>query len=169
MAQIWGPGGPFFEHFDANTRDGILCYDGFEETIASLCKEIRSSGPYDGLLGFSQGGTVAGAVAAMRDGPSAPPELASLRFVVCFSALKARARSLEDLFVGANRRLTTPVLFSWGEQETHYIQGFEALTECFPDRLVVKHKKGHVLPTFDGPEAEAVKAWLGRFQHQSTL
>jgi uncharacterized protein (DUF924 family)/Ran GTPase-activating protein (RanGAP) involved in mRNA processing and transport/predicted esterase len=65
-------------------------YEGFAESVALLEAVVREQGPFDGVLGFSQGGALAAILAAMQPHPAF-----AFRFAVCISAFPSRARGHE--------------------------------------------------------------------------
>ena len=48
--------GPYFEWWDANPVEQGVSYDGLDSTIEYIQQFIAEHGPFDGFLGFSQGG-----------------------------------------------------------------------------------------------------------------
>lgn len=67
-------------------------YEGLEVSLAFVDAAARAQGPFDGVLGFSQGGALAALLVAMQ-----PREATAFRFAVCISAFDARAAGCEAL------------------------------------------------------------------------
>ena len=55
---------------DSVTKDGetVVTYAGLDATFDLVAETIRTSGPYDGIVGFSQGAAAAAMVASVLDG-----------------------------------------------------------------------------------------------------
>ena len=52
-----------------DTAEGEIIYEGIEEGLETIAKTIREEGPFDGVVGFSQGAAAAGLVASLLEGP----------------------------------------------------------------------------------------------------
>ena len=63
-------------------------YEGFDTSLAFLETVFREQGPFDGVLGFAQGGTLAAVLAAMQ-----PHPIIAFRFAICLSAFPSRAEA----------------------------------------------------------------------------
>ncbi|CAM6127963.1 unnamed protein product [Calypogeia fissa] len=64
--------GPYFEWMQFN--DDRSEFYGYEESIAFLVDYMEKNGPFDGLIGFSQGATICGALTAVQERVSIHPE-----------------------------------------------------------------------------------------------
>ncbi len=142
-------------------------YEGFDASVAYLEAVFREQGPFDGVIGFAQGGTLAAVLAAMLPHPAL-----ALRFTICISSFPSRARAhakyvqpgsvaLPSLHVlGLHDILVTP---------DRSIKLYEAFDPA--SARLVKHGGGHFVPgawpyaeihafasQFLGPDARAVTA-----------
>lgn len=61
-------------------------YQGFDASVAYLETVFRTQGPFDGVVGFAQGGTLAAVLAAMQPHPAI-----AFEFAICISAFPSRA------------------------------------------------------------------------------
>lgn len=120
-----------------------------------------TQGPFDGVLGFSQGGVFAsilGAMGATR--AEEAPELHSLRFAVMFSAFPSRAAIHTGLWY--TRDVPLKSLHVWGERDSIVPPvASEALRARFRDAETVLHPGGHVVPGAREP-LDAVRAFVER-------
>lgn len=139
-----------------NADESNTTYEGIELSFAYIKQMDDLYGPFDGIVGFSQGGALAGLLAAMRE------ELGlSLRFVVCISGFPSRADAHRSLLqpgkialpslhiVGANDILVDPT-------RTH------ALATCFQDAVVIEHRGGHFVP--DRWPVQEIRAFVQKFR-----
>lgn len=155
---------------------GDIIYDGVEKSMAVIAECICSEGPFDGVIGFSQGAAAAAMVASMLEGserlrafdtnsssmggmplpeailtgqgPNRRPTQPPLKFAVCYSGFKARDSRRCAAFY--EPKIQTPVLHVLGEVdvvvESARSQGLVDVCEGGPDRVVV-HPGGHFVPS----------------------
>ncbi len=96
---------PAEEHYAWwNTSDDGSVYDTWPETIAYIKQIVREQGPFDGLLGFSQGACLAGVLCALRD------DDLSFRFAIIASGFIPRATDLKQMFDDLPGLLSIPTL-----------------------------------------------------------
>ena len=132
-----------------NASDDGLDYQGWQETRDLVGEALDRYAPAS-ILGFSQGGILAAAVAAL----SCSGELSPIHAAVLIAGRKPRAAPLQAAFM---EPVAVPSLHVWGERDTLTRQYSEELVECFsaPEREVVRWPGGHVVPTA-GPAFEAI-------------
>lgn len=92
-------------------------YVGWESTIHSLAQLSREQGPFDGILGFSQGGSAAAVVAAAIEHPALLSKLDTiqtepLKFMISVSGFRPNDAALDPLFATP---LQTPSLIICGQ------------------------------------------------------
>jgi uncharacterized protein (DUF924 family)/Ran GTPase-activating protein (RanGAP) involved in mRNA processing and transport len=141
---------PDFEHHRCwwNADLDHTVYDGWEASIRHLDAHL----PADGVLGFSQGGAVAGLFAALRAD--------RLRFAICISGFPSRAEAHRMLTVPAT--IDLPSLHVYGEQDVLVTPDRTcALAACFVEPRVLSHPGGHFFPEL-WPAAE-LRAFLLAF------
>ena len=143
---------PHCSWFDA-IDDGRL-YDGWEATRALLAP-ILERGPM-GILGFSQGATVAAALAAL----SHHGQVAPIEFVVVIAGRTPRADVLAP-FLGDPIGVRS--LHVWGENDHLVADTSRALVDRFDatSRQVVTWPGGHAIPS-RGPGATAIEEFITR-------
>ena len=123
-------------------------YVGLEESLALARQTLHEHGPFDGLLGFSQGATL-GALLCLA--PSSPP-LPPLRFAVLVSGFMPRDPALEPLFGTADGppplRVPLPSLHVMGEHdELVATASSRRLSDCFAGATIHSHAGGHLVPS----------------------
>lgn len=93
-------------------------YVGWESAIQSLAQLSREQGPFDGVLGFSQGGSAAAVVAASIEHPELLPEnleaiqTTPLKFMISVSGFRPNDSAFDPLF---SVPLQTPSLIIYGQ------------------------------------------------------
>jgi len=132
-------------------------YTGFDASVAYLEAVFREQGPFDGVLGFSQGGTLTAVLAAMLPHPTI-----SFRFALCISAFPSGAREHEKLIVPQS--IALPALHVLGLHDRmvtadRSIKLFEVFDPA--TATLVKHGGGHFVPGA-WPYAD-IQAFVSRF------
>ena len=132
-----------------NASDDGLEYQGWQET-RDLVREALDRYAPASVLGFSQGGILAAAVAALSRGGELPP----IRAAVLIAGRKPRAAQLQAAFI---EPVAVPSLHVWGERDNLTGQYCEELVGCFDatEREVVRWPGGHVVPML-GPAFDAI-------------
>ena len=132
-----------------NASEDGLEYRGWDETRELVSAALERYAPVS-ILGFSQGGILAAAVAALSCSGELPP----VHGAVLVAGRKPRAARLQGAFKDA---IDLPSLHVWGERDTLTGPYCEELVECFspPDREVVRWPGGHVIPR-RGPPFDAI-------------
>lgn len=117
-------------------------YEGFHESVAFLETVFRTQGPFDGVVGFAQGGTLAAVLAAMQH------PVIRFRFAVCISSFPSRAAAHRDFVAPGTVGL--PSLHVLGEHDILVTPDrSERLFEAFDARtsVLVRHGGGHFVPS----------------------
>jgi uncharacterized protein (DUF924 family)/Ran GTPase-activating protein (RanGAP) involved in mRNA processing and transport len=118
-------------------------YEGFDTSLAFLETVFREQGPFDGVLGFAQGGTLAAVLAAMQ-----PHPIITFSFAICLSAFPSRAEAHAAYMAPGSIKL--PSIHALGLSDIlvtndRSLRLFEAFD---PARSVlVEHPGGHFVPS----------------------
>jgi len=116
-------------------------YEGWTGTLEYVENIFRTKGPFCGVLGFSQGATLCGILAAIQQvHPESPIHF---NFAVLFAGFKARAENLQYLF--DNGKLKTPAFQVIGERDP-YRSGSEAYWGIWENFEVLTFDGGHLIP-----------------------
>lgn len=143
---------PYFEWFQFN--EDFTDYTNLEECISYLCKHITTNGPYDGLLGFSQGATLAALLLGYQAQGKVLKEHPPMKLFISISGAKFRKESIREVaykdtinvrsvhFIGAKDYLRLPS---------------EELTTAFHNPLILRHPQGHTVPRLDEAAVEQLR------------
>ena len=147
------------ELFEEYVHQDAIIWWQFEETCKYLDELWESMGPFDGVLGFSQGAEAASVWIddRLRKGqyPSQP------KFLIAISAfLRPKPLNFPDY---ATSPLTTPSLHVVGLKD-QYIPPARSieLAEMYEDKLIYEHPGEHVVPQKPA-DCQVFKDFLGRF------
>lgn len=154
--------------FGSETIDGL--YPGLEGGLESIASLLKNSGPFDGIVGFSQGAAAAAMVASLLEGdrkdafatleaetgipyPACFKELEHppLRFVVSISGYVASHLDYRAFYEPGIR---TPVMHFLGSMDTVVEEGasMRLVESCRvlgdeKKQIVIWHSGGHVVPS----------------------
>ena len=151
-----------------------MVYEGIEEGLGAVAECIRASGPFDGVVGFSQGAAAAAMVASLLEGPGRKrafddaaeegggggmpyPDAflgsvdgfvqGPLRFAVCYSGFRAPGGRYGAFY---EPRIGTKVLSVLGQVDVVVEEargmGLVGVCEGGEGRVVV-HPGGHFVPS----------------------
>lgn len=111
---------PYYEHWNARKdSDGSMIYDHCDTTLANLKTRIAEHGPYDGILGFSQGGSLAHLLCVLQQSGTLTLQQPPLRFAIIISAMMSRHAEYVPLMEAAVQSpLTLPTLVIFGGKDT---------------------------------------------------
>lgn len=151
-------------------------YEGIETGLARIAGVLKSEGPFDGVIGFSQGGAAAGMVASLlepgrseafrtaetRGGMRYPESFLDntgfieelvhppLKFAVSYSGFGASANALYQAFY--EPKIRTPMLHFLGSvdtvvEEKRSLRLVDACVDGRREGRVIYHPGGHFLPS----------------------
>ena len=150
-----------------------VVYEGMEEGLRIIGRCMKDEGPFDGVIGFSQGGCAAGMVTSllgkMQSGEASienfvgfleeglgaktatfsaekdHKNLPPLNFAIVYSGFKAPGPSYESLYSSG---IQTPTLHFLGALDSVVEEGrSRALIDVCENAEVVIHPGGHFLPS----------------------
>ena len=152
-----------------------MVYEGLEEGLGAVAKTIREEGPFDGVVGFSQGAAAAAMVASLLEGRRREAfEKAEegggmgylgsfleegggggvdgfvqgpLKFAVCYSGFRAPGRRYVGFY---EPKIRTPVLNVLGQLDVvvEEVRARKLVSACEGgDERVVVHPGGHFVPS----------------------
>ncbi|XP_006007486.1 esterase OVCA2 isoform X2 [Latimeria chalumnae] len=158
--QMADPRGWWFsdpERESFNALEQTKSCKGLEESLETVAKALADQGPFNGILGFSQGSALVAIICALK-------QQGDLRFQFDFAILIAGFKSQSSSHESYYRDpITIPTLHIFGETD-RVIPGEMSrdLTSCFTDPLVLTHQGGHFVPT-SAPQKKVYCEFLGTF------
>lgn len=160
-----------------------MVYEGLERGLQSVADCIRAEGPFDGVVGFSQGGAAAAMVASLLEGSGRAAAFEEkkkgagmgypgsflgevdgfvqgpLKFAVCYGGFRAPGALYEGFY---EPRIRTPVLHVLGRVDVvvDEARGMELVGVCEGgEGRVVVHPGGHFVPS-QKPWLDAVVGFI---------
>lgn len=126
-------------------------YEGWDASVTYLKTLCREQGPFDGVLGFSQGASLAAILAASLEHPERTPETSEpiqnkpFRFVISVSGFRPADPKFDPLF---RDQIQTPVMLIVGANDSIVTsERSQTLVERCANIRVVRHPGEHYLPT----------------------
>lgn len=122
---------------------------GFEESLELVSETFKTAGPFDGILGFSQGAAFASILCALQRTPDSPFRFS---FAVFIAGFKSRLLPHHDMY---SQCITLPTLHTIGLGDVIIpSQSGEDLASFCVNPTVYRHAGGHFIPA--SPELKAV-------------
>eukprot|EP00736_Rhodelphis_marinus_P005132 Rmarinus@m.14395 len=155
--------GPIQRSWWRASDDGSV-YEGVEESISYLEKVVEEEGPFDGAIGFSQGGAFCSLLAALQQEVKSTPGQnngvvvqegqpcrsysLSFQFFISICGFLPRAKAMRFHFQDKTCAWDAPALVLFGTTDkivpTHASQ---AIVKCFRNVEVIEFDGGHLVPS----------------------
>ncbi|XP_042036459.1 esterase AGAP003155-like [Salvia splendens] len=152
---------PYYEWFQFNKE--FTEYVNFDECLAYIEDYMIKHGPFDGLLGFSQGAILSVALAGMQANGVALTRVPKIKLVVIISGAKFRNPSIIEKTYSAPIQCRSVHFI--GDQDFLKEYGTELL-DSFVDPVVIRHPNGHTIPRFDEEGLKSMLTFLERMQKE---
>ena len=130
-------------------------YEGCDESLSYLEGVWDEKGPFDAILGFSQGA----AMTALFSGMLESKQKVLPRCIICISGIKVRDERFDGWYDGIRR---LPSFHLCGSQDPVKIFT-NRLIRSFEKPVVVEHERGHVVPKLGMADEAALVAFLKRW------
>ncbi|XP_017981660.1 PREDICTED: dihydrofolate reductase [Theobroma cacao] len=150
---------PYYEWFQFNKE--FTSYTNFEECLAYMEDIMIRQGPFDGLLGFSQGAILSCGLPGLQAKGVALTEVPKIKYLIIIGGAKFKSESVAEKAYSSP--IQCPSLHFLGETDFLKPYGLELLESCV-DPVVIHHPKGHTIPRFDEKGLESVMSFLERIQ-----
>ncbi|KAI8536284.1 hypothetical protein RHMOL_Rhmol10G0245400 [Rhododendron molle] len=157
---------PYFEWFQF-TEDYSEVYN-FEECLDYIEDFMIKHGPFDGLMGFSQGGILSAALPGMQSDGVALTKVPKIKYLIIMSGGKLGGTGSKFCTpkLAANA-FSTPVqcpsLHIIGETDFFKESGIELL-DAFVDPLVIHHQKGHTIASLDEKGLKTMLSFIEKIE-----
>ncbi|NWX97939.1 OVCA2 Esterase, partial [Nothoprocta ornata] len=139
-------------------REAAAAPRGLDESLSAVAAALAEHGPFDGLLGFSQGAALAAMACALRAAGDG-------RFPVAFAVLVAGFASRAPAHAAFYRQpIALPTLHVVGRADAVIAPRLSwELARCFVEPVVLEHPGGHFVPAA-AAQKKGYLDFLERFQ-----
>ncbi|CAA0396351.1 unnamed protein product [Arabidopsis thaliana] len=151
---------PYYEWFQFNKE--FTEYTNFEKCLEYLEDRMIKLGPFDGLIGFSQGAILSGGLPGLQAKGIALQKVPKIKFVIIIGGAKLKSAKLAENAYSSS--LETLSLHFLGETDFLKPYGTQ-LIESYKNPVVVHHPKGHTVPRLDEKSLEKVTAFIDTLEH----
>ncbi|CAO3684934.1 unnamed protein product [Rhizopus stolonifer] len=122
---------------------------GYKESVAFIRQTLIEQGPFDGILGFSQGASFAAILTELLEKQS--PEFRHhdpLKFSILVSGFRPNLQEAPSWLLMKKQGLKTPTLHCIGDSDTWVSpEKSFTLTQLFENPVIFRHSGGHYLPS----------------------
>lgn len=152
---------PFYEWWTSTKgADQKWTYTGWDRSFAAVEEHLQRHGPYDGLLGFSQGAGLAAVLTGLQSRGHLLQDVPAFKCVVLVAGFKSR----EPLHAPAFEvPIAVPSVHLIGELDAMRAAGLQLLPQ-FQNPVHIAHRRGHVIPRLSRDEIQELRAFLERVQ-----
>ncbi|KAF8018510.1 hypothetical protein BT93_H3403 [Corymbia citriodora subsp. variegata] len=144
-------------------------YENFEECIAFIEDFMVKNGPFDGLLGFSQGAVLAAALPGMQAEGLVLTKVPKVKFLILISGGKLGGSKYGAPPLAANAfssPVNCPSLHLIGENDFQKPESIDLL-DSFVDPMVVHHPEKHTIPSLDDQSLEVVNNFIEKIRNHA--
>jgi len=137
---------------------------GFEDSVDLIEQAFEKEGPFDGVMGFSQGACFVGLLCDLQH--RGLTKHIKFDFAIMASGFKSQSLPHMKYYMDT---INLPTLHIFGESDKVIpTEMSEALSNCFENPLVVRHEGGHYLPASAPQKHDYQKffkhQWIKNFQ-----
>ncbi|PIA51958.1 hypothetical protein AQUCO_01000079v1 [Aquilegia coerulea] len=150
---------PYYEWFQSNKE--WTEHTNFEECLACIEDYMLKLGPFDGLVGFSQGAILSAALPGLQEKGVALTKVPKIKCLIIIGGAKFRCPAIVENAYAS--KIDLPSLHFLGETDFLKPMGIKLL-ESFVDPVVIHHPKGHTVPRLDEKALEIMNNFLDDIQ-----
>ncbi|XP_026862296.2 esterase OVCA2 [Electrophorus electricus] len=133
---------------------------GLEESVEAVRVALKDQGPFDGILGFSQGAALVAMLCALQERKLEP--IFNFRFAVLVAGFLSACAQHQHFYENLN--ITLPSLHVFGQEDKVIPEQMSReLLPMFPRAHVLSHPGGHFIPAASA-HRPIYQEFLQRFQ-----
>ncbi|CAN6678969.1 unnamed protein product [Malus baccata var. baccata] len=153
---------PYYEWFQFNQE--FSAYTNFDECLEYIEDYMIKEGPFDGLVGFSQGAILSAGLPGLQAKGVALTKVPKIKFLIIIGGAKFKSPEVaEDAY---SSPIQCPSLHFLGEMDFLKPYGLELLEHCV-DASVIHHPKGHTVPRLDEKGLDTMMNFIDKIQNIS--
>uniref|UniRef100_A0ACD5V5S6 Uncharacterized protein n=1 Tax=Avena sativa TaxID=4498 RepID=A0ACD5V5S6_AVESA len=156
---------PYYEWCQFVGEDFVRC-SNFGECAANIEELMVREGPFDGLLGFSQGALLSAALVGLQEQGLALNRVPTVNYLIVISGGKIQSPALAAKAYA--NKIKCPSLHFIGDNDFAKTDG-EELADSFVDPLVIRHPAGHTVPRLDEKSVQVMHSYIDRIEWELAL
>ncbi|KAG6477419.1 esterase AGAP003155-like [Zingiber officinale] len=150
---------PYYEWFQFDKS--FMEYRNLNECFAYIENLMIEHGPFDGLMGFSQGAILSSALVGLQSRGLALTRVAKVKYLVVIGGAKFQSPAVVKKAYPSPPDCTS--LHFLGDMDFLKASG-EALLESFVNPYIIRHPKGHTVPRLDEKSMETMLEFLDKIE-----
>ncbi|XP_076439483.1 esterase OVCA2-like [Babylonia areolata] len=140
-------------------QDPTGCCKGYDLSLSTILQAVKEQGPFDGILGFSQGAAMVALVLGEQEKQSEK----WFQFAILVAGFKSRSSPHDALY---EKKISIPTLHVFGETDKVIQKDMsEDLLQYFEDTVTLQHQGGHFIPA-GGQEKKVYLEFLAKVKEQ---
>nr|GLL18363.1 esterase AGAP003155-like [Ipomoea trifida] len=155
---------PYYEWFQFN-KD-FTEYENFDECVEYIEDYMIKHGPFDGLLGFSQGAILSAALPGLQKKGVALNKVPKIKYLIIIGGAKIRNKEIAEMAYASP--VSCLSVHFIGKEDFLREPGLQLIESCV-DPLVIHHPKGHTIPRFDEKGLEDMLSFVERIQKEINM
>jgi hypothetical protein len=154
---------PYYEwfQFDKNFTE----YKNFDKCLAYIEELMITDGPFDGLMGFSQGAILSAALPGLQAQGVALTRVPKIKYLVIIGGAKFQSPTVADKAYA--NKIACPSLHFLGDNDFLKVHG-EKLIESCVGPFIIRHPKGHTVPRLDDKSLEVMLSFLEKMEKETS-
>jgi len=132
---------PYYEWFQFDK--GFTEYRNLDKCVDYIEDLMIKQGPFDGLMGFSQGSILSAALVGLQQQGLALTRVPNIKYLMIIGGARFRGAIVADKAYAI--KIKIPSLHFLGDNDFLKSAG-EELIESFVDPFIIRHPKGHTVP-----------------------
>ncbi|TTK47644.1 Esterase OVCA2 [Bagarius yarrelli] len=133
---------------------------GLDQSLEAVQKAVKDLGPFDGILGFSQGAALVAMLCSLQE--QKLDTTLNFRFAILVAGFRSACAEHQYLYEGVN--ITLPSLHVFGQNDKVISQQMsQDLLPIFLGADILIHRDGHFVPAASAHK-HIYQEFLGRFQ-----
>ncbi|CAN4092382.1 unnamed protein product [Withania somnifera] len=127
-------------------------YQNFDKCLAYIEECMIKHGPFSGLLGFSQGAILSGALCGLQDKGVALTKVPKIKYLIIIGGAKLQNKQMAEKAYSSP--ITCPSL--------HFLGTFCSYN--YWNHVLIHHPNGHIIPRFDEKGQESMLSFIEKMQ-----
>ncbi|KAK1554430.1 hypothetical protein Q3G72_012045 [Acer saccharum] len=150
---------PYYEWFQFNKE--FTEYTNFDECLNYIEDYMIKHGPFDGLLGFSQGAILSAGLPGLQANGVALTKVPKIKFLVIIGGAQFKSPTVAEKAYSSP--IQCPSLHFLGDKDFLKPYGLELLNSCV-DPVIIHHPKGHTIPRIDDKNLPTMLSFIESIQ-----
>ncbi|KAI9201215.1 hypothetical protein LWI28_020200 [Acer negundo] len=150
---------PYYEWFQFNKE--FTEYTNFDECLNYIEDYMIKHGPFDGLLGFSQGAILSGGLPGLQANGVALTKVPKINFLIIIGGAQLKSPTVAEKAYSSP--IQCPSLHFLGEKDFLKPYGLELLNSCV-EPVIIHHPKGHTIPRIDDKNLPTMLSFIESIQ-----